>query len=164
MKALALLSILLVGCTVPYHFKQIQKHQFKAISKGATIERGTITKTVTKSDTITVVDTVDNVVTITHTIRDTVYLEGLTKYIYKTRTETRQENKTERKKAKFKNNHDKKKLKVETDYLEKMLKTELEAIKIQEKTKRKEKRSSKPYRNNRSGRNIHVKHWPCTRR
>ena len=134
MKALALLSILLVGCTVPYHFKQAQKHQFKAVAKGATISRDTIVKTVTTRDTITTRDTVDNVVTITHTIRDTVYLEGLTKYIYKTRTETRQENKTERKKAKFKNNYDKKKLKIEA-------KTERKTVKYQEKTKRKEKRS-----------------------
>ncbi len=126
--------LFLVGCTASYHMTQAQKHQFKAVAKGATIERDTIPITITKSDTVTIIDTVNNVVTSTHTIRDTVYLEGSTKYIYKTRTETRQENKTERKKAKFKNNYDKKKLKIEA-------KTERKTIKHQEKTKRKEKRS-----------------------
>ena len=128
---LLLVCLVFVGCAVPYHMKQAQKHQNKAVSKGATIERDTIAKTITKSDTITNIDTLNNTITITHTIRDTVYLEGSTQYIYKTRTEVRQEGKTERKKAKFKNNHDKKKLRIES-------KTERKTIKHKEKTKRKD--------------------------
>lgn len=134
MRLLIILCLFLGSCSVPYHLKQSEKHQFKAVAKGAKIERDTIVKTVTKSDTITKIDTVDNVVTITHTVRDTVFTEGQTKYVYKTRYETKQEAKTERKKAKFKNRYDKKKIKYETKY-------KIVEVKQQAKTERKESRS-----------------------
>jgi len=123
--------LVFVGCSASHHLKRAQKQQNKAILKGATIDRDTIIKT--KSDTITKIDTLNNTITITHTIKDTVFLEGSTKYVYKSRVEARQEQKTERKKAKYNLKENKKKLKQDA-------KTERKKVKHTEKTKRKEKK------------------------
>lgn len=84
----------LYSCSGYYHIKQAEKHTQKALNKGVTVERDTTY--LTKSDTLTEIDTVDNYIKITKTIKDTVYLEGKTVYIAKSRTQVRQEEKTKR--------------------------------------------------------------------
>ena len=90
--------ITLFSCSPYYHIKQAKKHTQKAIVKGATVE--TDTTYITKSDTLTEIDTVDNYIRITKTIRDTLYIQGETRYIAKSRTEVRQEQRTARKQIK----------------------------------------------------------------
>jgi len=89
---------ILTSCTGYYHLKKAERHTQKAISKGATIEIDTLQIAI--SDTITEIDTLDNYIRITKTIRDTLYIQGNTTYIAKSRAEVRQEQRTERKKIK----------------------------------------------------------------
>jgi len=89
-----LLLFLLTSCTAYQHLKKAEKHTQKAIAKGATIEKDTLQ--IATSDTVTDVDTLDNYIRVTKTIRDTLYIQGNTTYIAKSRTEVRQEQKTER--------------------------------------------------------------------
>ena len=122
MKYIIILSLLagLFSCSGYYHIKKAEKHTQKAINKGITPTRDT-TYLVT-SDTLTEIDTIDNYIRITQTIRDTVYIEGKTVYVAKSRAEVRQEQKTERTK------------------IRQEAKTERKANKQAEKTKRKEKK------------------------
>jgi len=96
-----LLFFLLTSCTAYQHLKKAEKHTRKAIAKGATIEKDTLRIAI--SDTVTDIDTLDNYIRVTKTIRDTLYIQGNTTYIAKSRTEARQEQKTERKKIKEEN-------------------------------------------------------------
>jgi predicted membrane channel-forming protein YqfA (hemolysin III family) len=84
----------LYSCSAYYHTKQAKKHAQKAINKGATVTSDTTF--IVTSDTLTEIDTVDNYIRITKTIRDTVKADCKTVYIAKSRTEVRQEQKTER--------------------------------------------------------------------
>lgn len=88
----------LYSCSAYYHTKQAEKHAQKAVNKGATVTSDTTFVTV--SDTLTEIDTVDNYIRITKTIRDTVRNECKNVYIAKSKTEVRQENRTERKRIK----------------------------------------------------------------
>lgn len=99
MKTILILSLLtgLFSCSGYYHIKKAEKHTQKAIAKGVTVE--TDTTYITKSDTLTEIDTVDNYIRITQRIKDTVYIQGNTTYIAKSRAEVRQEQKTERTKV-----------------------------------------------------------------
>lgn len=100
MKTLIFASTLmaLFSCSGYYHIKQAKKHAHKAEQKGVTPERDTTF--VTSSDTTIQIDTLDNYIHVTKTIRDTVHVEGRTIYIAKSKTEVRQEQKTERKRIK----------------------------------------------------------------
>ncbi len=100
MKYILILSLLtgLFSCSAYYHTKQANKHTQKALNKGATLTSDTTY--VTTSDTLTQIDTVDNYIRITKTIRDTVRTECKNVYIAKSKTEVRQENRTERKRIK----------------------------------------------------------------
>jgi len=113
MKILAILTltVTLLSCSQYYHAKQSKKHAQKAISKGATVtDFGTdtlvLTNTITKTDTLIQRDTVDNVITVTKIVtKEVLRVDTVKVFIYKTieaksKTETRQENKTERSKAK----------------------------------------------------------------
>ena len=94
-KLLPILAVLsLFSCSAYYHTNKAEKHAKKAVNKGATLTSDTIFVTV--SDTLTEIDTIDNYIRITKTIRDTIKLECKTVYIAKSRTEVRQEKKTER--------------------------------------------------------------------
>lgn len=104
-----LLLFLLTSCTAYQHLKKAEKHTQKAIEKGATIERDTLRIAI--SDTVTNIDTLDNYIRITKTIRDTLYIQGNTTYIAKSRTEVRQEQKTERKRIKEENKTQRKQVK-----------------------------------------------------
>jgi hypothetical protein len=104
-----LLLFLLTSCTAYQHLKKAEKHTRKAIAKGATIEKDTLRIAI--SDTITDIDTLDNYIRVTKTIRDTLYIQGNTTYIAKSRTEVRQEQKTERKKIKEENKTQRKQVK-----------------------------------------------------
>jgi len=99
MKIIVILSLLtgLFSCSGYYHIKKAEKHVQKAENKGVTPTRDT-TYLVT-SDTLTEIDTIDNYIRVTKTIRDTVYIEGKTVYVAKSRAEVRQEQKTERTKV-----------------------------------------------------------------
>ena len=81
----------------------------QAISKGATIKKDTTY--VNTTDTTYQIDTLDNYIKVTKTIRDTLYIQGNTTYIAKSRTEVRQEQKTERKKIKEENKTQRKQVK-----------------------------------------------------
>lgn len=104
-----LLLFLLTSCTAYQHLKKAEKHTQKAIAKGATIQRDTLRIAI--SDTVTDIDTLDNYIRVTKTIRDTLYIQGNTTYIAKSRTEVRQEQKTERKKIKEENKTQRKQVK-----------------------------------------------------
>lgn len=94
-KLLPILAVLsLFSCSAYYHTKKAEKHAQKAIEKGATLTSDTTFVTV--SDTLTEIDTIDNYIRITKTIRDTIKTECKNVYIAKSRTEVRQEQKTER--------------------------------------------------------------------
>ena len=103
MKYIIILSLFygLFSCSAYYHTKQAEKHTQKALNKGATLTRDTTYVTI--SDTLTEIDTVDNYIRVTRTIRDTVKQECKNVYIAKSRTEVRQENRTERKRIKQEN-------------------------------------------------------------
>ena len=122
MKYILILSLLtgLFSCSGYYHIKKAEKHVKKAELKGITPTRDTTY--INTSDTTIQIDTLDNYIQITKTIRDTVYIEGKTVYIAKSRAEVRQEQKTERTKVRQE------------------AKTERKANKQAEKTKRKEKK------------------------
>ena len=104
-----LLLFLLTSCTAYQHLKKAEKHTQKAIAKGATIQRDTTY--VNTTDTTYQIDTLDNYIRVTKTIRDTLYIQGNTTYIAKSRTEARQEQKTERKKIKEENKTQRKQVK-----------------------------------------------------
>ena len=104
-----LLLFLLTSCTAYQHLKKAEKHTQKAIEKGATIKRDTLRIAI--SDTVTDIDTIDNYIRITKTIRDTLYIQGNTTYIAKSKTEVRQEQKTERKRIKEENKTKRKQVK-----------------------------------------------------
>ena len=104
-----LLLFLLTSCTAYQHLKKAEKHTQKAIAKGATIEKDTLQ--IATSDTVTDVDTLDNYIRVTKTIRDTLYIQGNTTYIAKSKVEVRQEQKTERKKIKEENKTQRKQVK-----------------------------------------------------
>lgn len=104
-----LLLFLLTSCTAYQHLKKAEKHTQKAIAKGATIQRDTLQ--IATSDTVTDVDTLDNYIRVTKTIRDTLYIQGNTTYIAKSKVEVRQEQKTERKKIKEENKTQRKQVK-----------------------------------------------------
>ena len=104
-----LLLFLLTSCTAYQHLKKAEKHTQKAIAKGATIEKDTLQIAI--SDTVTHVDTLDNYIRVTKTIRDTLYIQGNTTYIAKSKVEVRQEQKTERKKIKEENKTQRKQVK-----------------------------------------------------
>lgn len=104
-----LLLFLLTSCTAYQHLKKAEKHTQKAIEKGATIKRDTLQIAI--SDTVTDVDTLDNYIRVTKTIRDTLYIQGNTTYIAKSKVEVRQEQKTERKKIKEENKTQRKQVK-----------------------------------------------------
>lgn len=104
-----LLLFLLTSCTAYQHLRKAEKHTQKAIEKGATIKRDTLRIAI--SDTVTEIDTLDNYIRITKTIRDTLYIQGNTTYIAKSRTEVRQEQKTERKRIKEENKTKRKQVK-----------------------------------------------------
>lgn len=122
MKAIVILSLLtgLFSCSGYYHIKKAEKHAHKAESKGVTPTRDTTY--VNTSDTTIQIDTLDNYIQITKTIRDTLYIQGETVYIAKSRTEVRQEQKTERTKVR------------------QQAKTKRKEVKQKAKTERKEKR------------------------
>jgi len=122
MKYILILSLLtgLFSCSAYYHTRQAEKHTQKALNKGATLTSDTTYLTI--SDTLTEIDTIDNYIRITQTIRDTVKAKCKTVYIAKSRTEVRQEQKTERTKVRQE------------------AKTMRKANKQAEKTKRKEKK------------------------
>ncbi|QCZ35022.1 hypothetical protein D8Z79_025840 (plasmid) [Escherichia fergusonii] len=101
-------------------YKKAEKHVKKAELKGITPTRDTTY--INTSDTTIQIDTLDNYIQITKTIRDTVYIEGKTVYIAKSRAEVRQEQKTERTKLRQEN------------------KTKRKEVKQKAKTERKEKR------------------------
>ena len=119
MKNIIILSLFtgLFSCSGYYHIKQAKKHTQKAVNKGVTVSKDTTV--LTKSDTTVLFDTLNNVITRTVIIRDSVYLEGKTVYIAKSRTEARQEQKTERTKVRQEE------------------KTERKAVKVEAKTERK---------------------------
>lgn len=100
MKYLTITALLigLFSCSGYYHIKKAEKHTQKAINKG--VKPTSDTTYIVTSDTLTEIDTVDNYIRITQTIRDTVYIEGKTVYVAKSRTEARQEQRTERKRIK----------------------------------------------------------------
>ena len=104
-----LLLFLLTSCTAYQHLKKAEKHTQKAIAKGATIKKDTTY--VNTTDTTYQIDTLDNYIKVTKTIRDTLYIQGNTTYIAKSRTEVRQEQKTERKKIKEENKTQRKQVK-----------------------------------------------------
>lgn len=104
-----LLLFLLTSCTAYQHLKKAEKHTQRAIAKGATIQRDTLQ--IATSDTVTDVDTLDNYIRVTKTIRDTLYIQGNTTYIAKSKVEVRQEQKTERKKIKEENKTQRKQVK-----------------------------------------------------
>ena len=122
MKSILILSLLtgLFSCSGYYHIKKAEKHVKKAELKGVTPTRDTTY--INTSDTTIQIDTLDNYIQITKTIRDTVYIEGKTVYIAKSRAEVRQEQKTERTKLRQEN------------------KTKRKEVKQKAKTERKEKR------------------------
>jgi len=92
------LAFVLNGCKASYHLKKADKHAKKALIKGATIQKDTVHTH--SSDTTVLIDTLDNYIYKTMIVKDTVYVTGDVQYIYKTRYEVRQDNKTERKKIK----------------------------------------------------------------
>ena len=96
----------LYSCSAYYHTKQAKKHAQKAVNKGATLTSDTTF--IVTSDTLTEIDTVDNYIRITKTIRDTIKLECKNVYIAKSKTEVRQEAKTERKRIKEDNKTERK--------------------------------------------------------
>lgn len=100
MKQITIIALLLglFSCTGYYHLKKANKHAIKAVQKGAVVKKDTTYLTI--SDTLTEVDTIDNYIRITQRIKDTVYIQGNTTYIAKSRTEVRQEQRTERKQIK----------------------------------------------------------------
>ena len=122
MKTILILSLLtgLFSCSGYYHIKKAEKHVKKAELKGITPTRDTTY--INTSDTTIQIDTLDNYIQITKTIRDTVYIEGKTVYIAKSRAEVRQEQKTERTKLRQEN------------------KTKRKEVKQKAKTERKENR------------------------
>lgn len=122
MKYLLILSLFatLSSCSAYYHTKQAKKHTQKALNKGATLTSDTTY--ITTSDTLTEIDTVDNYIRITKTIRDTVRSECKNVYIAKSKTEVRQENRTQR-------------IEIKQD-----AKTERKTVKQQAKTTRKQAR------------------------
>ena len=122
MKTILILSLLtgLFSCSGHYHIKKAEKHVEKAELKGVTPTRDTTY--INTSDTTIQIDTLDNYIQITKTIRDTVYIEGKTVYIAKSRAEVRQEQKTERTKLRQEN------------------KTKRKEVKQKAKTERKENR------------------------
>ena len=122
MKYILILSLLtgLFSCSGYYHIKKAEKHVQKAENKGVTPTRDTTY--INTSDTTIQIDTLDNYIRITKTIRDTIKAECKTVYIAKSRTEARQEQRTERTKVR------------------QQAKTERKANKQAEKTKRKEKK------------------------
>ena len=122
MKTILILSLLtgLFSCSGYYHIKKAEKHVKKAELKGVTPTRDTTY--INTSDTTIQIDTLDNYIQITKTIRDTVYIEGKTVYIAKSRAEVRQEQKTERTKLRQEN------------------KTKRKEVKQKAKTERKRKR------------------------
>ena len=129
MKYILILSLFtgLLSCSGYYHIKKANKHVIKAAQKGVLPERDTTIINV--SDTTVQIDTVDNYIRITKTIRDTVYIEGQTVYIAKSRAEVRQDGRTSRAKIRKESRDNKQKAK-----------TERKANKQAEKTKRKEKK------------------------
>jgi hypothetical protein len=127
MRLLILLSLFsgLFSCSGYYHAQKAKKHTDKALEKGVTVGRDTTTFTI--SDTITEIDTLDNYITITKTIRDSVFVEGKTVFIAKTRTEARQDGKTER--TKIRNE------------------AKLDKVQTKQRAKNKRKESRKPKKN-----------------
>ena len=87
------------GCTATYHVKRSLKHKEKAISKGLTIPKDTVT--ITKSDTITAYYLRNDTVVEQITIRDTVFFEPTVEL--KTRWQTRYEVKYKYKTVKVEN-------------------------------------------------------------
>ena len=88
--SIILLCTALFSCGVGYHIEQSKKHAQKALKRGVTIPKDTVT--VNTTDTITTILTKNDTTFITKTVTKTITLEPIVEY--KTRWQTKYEYKT----------------------------------------------------------------------